>query len=121
MAEIHGEFGEKVMEKVTQIAPDMARYIVEFAYGDIYCRPGLDLRTRSLATVAALTAMGNANVELKPHLQGALRVGCSREEIVEVILQMALYAGFPAAVNGLMAAQEVFAALGVGDPPCEEK
>lgn len=110
MAEVHGEHGQRVMARLATIAPDLARYVVEFAYGDIYTRPGLDLRTRELATIAALTALGNAAPQLKSHLLAALHVGCSREEIVEVIMQVALYAGFPAALNGLFLAQDVFAA-----------
>ena len=60
--------------------------------------------------MAALTAMGNATPQLKVHIQGALNVGATRTEVVEVIMQMAVYAGFPAALNGLFAAREVFAA-----------
>jgi 4-carboxymuconolactone decarboxylase len=90
------------------VAPDMARYVVEFPYGEIYSRPGLDLKTRELVTIAALTSMGNAQAQLEDHVHGALNVGCSREEIIEVILQMIVYAGFPAAINGLLAAKEVF-------------
>jgi 4-carboxymuconolactone decarboxylase len=86
----------------------LGRYIIEFAFGDIYARPGLDLKLREIATVAALTALGNAQPQLKVHIHGALNVGCTREEVVEVILQMAVYAGFPAALNGVTAAKEVF-------------
>ena len=71
--------------------------MIEFPFGDIYSRPGLDLRSREIAVVAALTAMGNAAPQLKVHIQGALNVGVSRTEIVETIMQMAVYAGFPAA------------------------
>jgi 4-carboxymuconolactone decarboxylase len=70
----------------------------------------LDLRSREIGVVAALTAMGNAAPQLKVHLRAALNVGVTRQEIVEVIMQMAVYAGFPAALNGLTAAREVFAA-----------
>lgn len=92
------------------IAPDFARYLIEFPFGDIYSRPGLDLRSREIATIAALTAMGNAAPQLKVHIEAGLNVGLSRDEITEVIMQMAVYAGFPAALNGLFAAKEVFAA-----------
>ena len=92
------------------IAPDFARYLIEFPFGDIYSRPGLDLRSRKIATIAALTAMGNAAPQLKVHIEAGLNVGLSRDEITEVIMQMAVYAGFPAALNGLFAAKEVFAA-----------
>lgn len=108
LREIDGEQGERVIAALAGIAPDFGRLLIEFAFGDIYSRPALDLKSRELAVVAALTALGNAAPQLKVHLHGALNVGCSREEIVETIMQMAVYAGFPAALNGLFAAQAVF-------------
>ena len=110
LREIDGEGGVKVVESLAGIAPDFGRLVIEFPFGDIYSRPGLDLRSREIATVAALTAMGNATPQLKVHIQAALNVGVTRDEVVEVIMQMAVYAGFPAALNGLFAARDVFAA-----------
>lgn len=95
-------------ENLEDIAPDLARFVAEFPYADVYTRKGLDLKSREIATVAALTAMGTAPLQLKSHINGALNVGCTQEEIIEVIIQMAVYAGFPAAINGIMAAKEVF-------------
>ncbi len=109
LKEIDAEQGERVVASLADIAPDFARYVVEFPFGDIYTRPGLDLKTRELASVAALTAMGTAPNQLRIHIHGALNVGCSRSEILEVIMQMVVFAGFPAALNGLAAAREVFA------------
>ncbi|WAC29463.1 carboxymuconolactone decarboxylase family protein [Ancylobacter sp. SL191] len=109
LAEIDGEAGEKVVAALTDIAPDFATYLLEFPFGDIYCRPGLDLRAREIATIAALTALGNAAPQLKVHIAAGLNVGLTRDEITEIIMQMAVYAGFPAALNGLFAAKEVFA------------
>jgi 4-carboxymuconolactone decarboxylase len=106
--EIDGEAGRRVVESLKDIAPDFARLLIEFPFGDIYSRPGLDLKSREIAVVAALTALGNAAPQLKVHINGALNVGCTEQEIVEVIIQMAVYAGFPAALNGLFAAKEVF-------------
>ena len=105
--------GTAVVDSLKDIAPDFADWIVGFAYGEVMARPGLDLRTRQIATVAALTALGTATPQLKVHMQGALNVGCTPGEVVEAVLQMAVYAGFPAAVNGLNAAREVFAARGI--------
>ncbi|WP_410751944.1 carboxymuconolactone decarboxylase family protein [Citrobacter sp. U14242] len=105
---VDGKGGEAVVESLKDIAPDFARYLLEFPFGDIYSRPGLDLRNREIATVAALTALGNATPQLKVHIGAALHVGLTQDEIVEVIMQMAVYAGFPAALNGLFAAKEVF-------------
>ena len=108
LKEVDGEAGERVIESLKDIAPDFARYLIEFPFGDVYSRSGLDLKSREIAVVAALTALGNATPQLKVHIHGALNVGCTREEVVEVIIQMAVYAGFPAALNGLFAAKEVF-------------
>ncbi|MCD8349330.1 MAG: carboxymuconolactone decarboxylase family protein [Planctomycetaceae bacterium] len=107
---IDGSDGEAVAASLQDIAPDFATYLIEFPFGDIYSRPGLDLRSREIAVVAALTALGTAQPQLKVHIGAALNVGCSREEILEIIMMMAVYAGFPAALNGIAAAREVFAA-----------
>lgn len=117
LEQIDGQAGRKVIDSLRDIAPDFARYLIEFPFGDIYTRPGLDLRSREIAVVAALTALGNADPQLKVHVEGALNVGVSREEVVEVIMQMAVYAGFPAALNGLFAAKEVFAARDASPAP----
>jgi 4-carboxymuconolactone decarboxylase len=108
LAEIDGQAGQKVIDSLADIAPEFGRYLIEFPFGDIYSRQGLDLRSREVATIAALTALGNAAPQLKVHIEAGLNVGLSRDEIVEVIMQMAVYAGFPAALNGLFAAKEVF-------------
>lgn len=115
LAEIDGEQGRRVVQALEWIAPDFAKVLIEFPFGDIYSRPDLDLKSREIATVAALCAMGNAAPQLKVHIHGALNVGCSPKEVVEVLMQMAVYAGFPAALNGLFAAQDVFNERGV-DP-----
>jgi 4-carboxymuconolactone decarboxylase len=108
LREIHGSGGEAVIDALAAIAPDLARYIVEFAFGDIYSRGGLTLKERQIATVAALVALGHPQPQLKSHIHGALNVGCSRKEVIEVIIQMAAYAGFPAAANAATSAQDVF-------------
>ncbi len=109
LREIDGQAGERVIAALADIAPDFARLLIEFPFGDIYSRPQLDLKSREIGVVAALTALGNAEPQLKVHIHGALNVGCTRDEVVEIIMQMAVYAGFPAALNGLFAAKEVFA------------
>jgi 4-carboxymuconolactone decarboxylase len=107
---ISGSQGRRVVEGLADIAPDLGRYIVEFAYGDIFARPGLDRKTREIATVAALTAMGTAAPQLRVHVEAALNVGATQGEVMETILQMIPYAGFPAALNATAIAREVFAA-----------
>jgi 4-carboxymuconolactone decarboxylase len=113
LTEIDGEAGQKVIDSLQSICPDLARYTIEFPFGDIYQRPQLDLKSREIATVAALTALGHCSPQLNVHINGALNVGCSPDEIIEVILQMAVYAGFPAALNGMFVAKEVFASRGI--------
>lgn len=109
LAEVDGQAGQNVIDALQDIAPDFANYVIEFPFGDIYSREGLNLRDRQIATIAALAALGNAQPQLKIHIQAGLNVGLSRQEITEVLMQMAVYAGFPAALNGLFAAKEVFA------------
>ncbi len=108
LAGINDEAGERIMSLLNDIAPDMARLVIEFPYGDIYSRPGLDIKTRELITIASLTTLGNARDQLKAHVQNALKSGCTKEEIIEVMMQMSVYAGFPAALNALFVAKEVF-------------
>jgi 4-carboxymuconolactone decarboxylase len=107
---LYGDVGMQTLRSLNETAPDLARFIEEFAFGDVFSRPGLELKTRELATVAALAAMGNAPAQLRAHIHGALNAGCTQQEILEIVLQMVLYAGFPAAINGVQAAKEVFAA-----------
>jgi 4-carboxymuconolactone decarboxylase len=113
LEEITGSSGEAVVEGLRDISPAFADWIIAFSYGDVMARPGLDRRTRQFATIAALTATGTAAPQLRVHINGALNVGCTPKEIVEVVLQMAVYAGFPAAINALNVAREVFKERGV--------
>jgi 4-carboxymuconolactone decarboxylase len=115
------ERGRAIMEQLTgsaeqttallaALAPEFADWVNEFALGQVWARPGLDLKTRSLCTVAALTVLGRLS-NLKTHIRGAIGNGATREEVIEVILHMTVYGGFPDAWDGLAAAREVFAAL----------
>jgi len=110
LAKIHASWGSpKVLTQLDDIAPDFKNMVRDFAFGDIYSRPNLDLKSRQLATVAALAALNNSPLELKAHLHGALKLGWKKQELVEVLMQMSLYAGFPAAIHALLIAKEVFA------------
>jgi 4-carboxymuconolactone decarboxylase len=108
LREINEPHSEMMDIAYGDVAPDLVRHTIEFAYGEVLSRPQLDLKSRQLATVAGLIALGYAHRQLAFHIQGALNVGWTREEIVEVILQMAVYAGFPAALNAIRTAKEVF-------------
>jgi len=106
---IDGEAGEKVINSLKDISPDLGKFIIEYSFGDIYARETLDLKSKEIAVVAALTAMGNAQPQLKVHLNGALNTGSTISEVKEVILQMSVYSGFPSAINAMNALKEVLA------------
>ena len=92
-----------------KLAPEFFGLVAQFCFGMFWARPNLDLRSRSLCTVAQLAALGKTD-ELKGHLMGALNLGIKREELIEVLMQTACYAGVPAAVNALNAGAEVLGA-----------
>lgn len=108
LAKTTGAAGTAVTDKLDKIHPGLGKMVIEFPYGDVISRSGLDLKTRQIVNVAALTTLGNALPQLKVHVQGALNIGWTETEIKEVIMQMAIYAGFPAMLNAMFAAQEVF-------------
>lgn len=100
--------GERVEKGLGEIAPDMVNYLMEFVFGEISARPGLDMKSREITAVASLAAIGTAPNQLKVHIKGALNHGCTREEVVEVLIQVLVYSGFPAALTGIRLAKEVF-------------
>jgi len=108
MQRLHGGgSGEQLVEAVRRICPDFAVMTFEWALAGIMARPGLDLLTRELLLVAACTTLGTAMPQLRAHVAAARRLGASREQVVESILQMMFYAGGAAVANALQAAQEV--------------
>lgn len=86
---------------VAEIAPDFARMIIEFAFGDLYSREALDLRSRELIAIAALAASGKAGPQLRMHVESAGSVGITKAEVTEILMQISLYAGLPASLNAL--------------------
>lgn len=92
---------------VAEIAPDFARMVIEFALGDIYARDELDLRTRGLIAIATLAADARATPQLRLHVESALAAGTSKAEIIEAMMQVALYAGIPAAMTALAACHDL--------------
>jgi len=112
--QVDGKGGRKAVDDLKELVPEIERYLVEYPFGDIYSRPGLDLKTRELAAIAALTAMGDCVPQLKVHIHSALNLGGTRREVIEVILQMSVYAGFPKSINALYAARDVFAGRTAG-------
>jgi 4-carboxymuconolactone decarboxylase len=115
LAEMLGhEEAEQIRSAWRAICPEFEAYVIEFLSGEIWSRPQLDRRTKSLVTIAALAALGRTR-GLELNLRMALNNGVSRQEIVETFLQLAPYAGFPAAWEGLALANEVFSRAGSGD------
>lgn len=105
---IDGRGGEAVIRSLEGIAPDLGRYIVEFAFGDIYSRAGLDLREREMITLASLLTAGGCEPQLEVHIDAALNVGVPPEAVIEVFLQCVPYTGFPRVLNAVSAARRVF-------------
>lgn len=98
-------------EAFKDIAPDLSKYVVEFAFGDIYSRPGLDNKQKVLTTITALVAQGKPQIEM--HIKTGLTVGLTPEEIVGCIMHLLPYTGFPSVLNALTVAKKVFAERGV--------
>ena len=98
---------EEIFKELDDIAPDLSRFVIEYPYSEIYTREGLDLKTREICTVSALIVLGTIP-QLKEHINAALNVGNTPTEIVEIIMQMSAYCGFPKSINAMMAAKEVF-------------
>jgi 4-carboxymuconolactone decarboxylase len=119
LMEVDDEGGARVIESLRDIAPDLGRYVVEFGFGEIYQRPGLDLRQRQLVTISALTTLGGAEPQLEVHINAGLNVGLSAREIVEAILHCVPYTGFPRVLNAIFVAKRVFQERGV-DPLSDE-
>ncbi|MBS1230699.1 MAG: 4-carboxymuconolactone decarboxylase [Proteobacteria bacterium] len=107
LLEMEGETGRAVIEKMKLISPDFTRYLLEFVFGEVYARPGLDIKTKEAVTIAGMVTLG-ATLQLKVHVRAALNLGFTEQEIVEMMLQLAPIVGFVRAMDGLMAAQQVF-------------
>jgi 4-carboxymuconolactone decarboxylase len=113
LMEVDAEGGERVIENLQDVAPDLGRYVVEFAFGEIYQRPILDLRQRQLVTISALTTLGGAEPQLEAHVNAGLNVGLTAREVVEAILHCIPYTGFPRVLNAVFVAKRVFEERGV--------
>lgn len=112
-----GEGGRQVIDSLADISPDLGHHIVAWAFGDIYTRPQLALRDRQLVTLGMLTALGGCEPQLDVHINAALNVGLSAEEIVEALLHSAVYCGMPKALNATAVAKKVFAEHGLLTDP----
>ena len=109
---VDAEAADHVMASLDRVAPDVAKLILEFAFNDIYTRPGLSLQQRELVTITSLLTQGDTADQLRVHLNGSLNVGLSRTEIVETCIHCIPYVGFPKVLNALTVVKEVFAKRG---------
>lgn len=110
---IDGEAGQRVVDSLADVSPELGHQVVAWAFGEIYDRPGLAPRDRQLVTLGALTALGGCEAQLDVHVHAALNVGLTPEEIVEALLHSAVYCGMPRALNATFAAKKVFAERGL--------
>jgi len=106
---LSGDGPGQIADEIAEVAPDFARMTIEFLFGDLYSRAGLDLRTRELAAVAALASLGRL-AHLRAHVGAALHVGCTAEEVVEILMQTAIHAGFPPALDALAGCHDLLVA-----------
>ena len=105
---VGSEASEEVVDRFKDLHPDFERFVMEFVMGDLYSRDGLDLKTRLLCTIAALTVLGRQD-QLRVHIARSVGAGATREEVEEVLLQMGAFGGFPATWDALVTAKAVFA------------
>jgi 4-carboxymuconolactone decarboxylase len=110
---IDGKGGENVIKSLEDIAPDLGKFIVEFAFGDIYTREGLTTEEREMITLSSLLTAGGCEPQLEVHINGALNIGISPEKVIEIFLQCIPYTGFPKVLNAVFAAKKVFAERGL--------
>ena len=108
LKEIDGKGGEAVIRSLETISPDLGKYIIEFAFGDIYERDGLSLQEREMITLASLLTAGGCEPQLEVHINGALNVGITPEKIIEIFLQCIPYTGFPKVLNAVSVAKKFF-------------
>ncbi len=113
LMEVDGEGGERVIASLKDISPDLGKYIIEFGFGDIYSRDGLDVKQRELITIASLATQGGCEPQLNVHINAALNVGLTPLEIVESIIQCTPYTGFPRVLNAIFEVKRVFQERGI--------
>ena len=109
LREVDGHGGERVIASLKETAPDLGKYIIEFAFGDIYCREGLSLQEREIITITSLLTSGGCEPQLEVHVNGALNVGIPPEKIIETFIQCIPYTGFPKVLNAVSVAKKVIA------------
>ncbi len=109
LADVLGQRADEIIENFESVSPDFANYIVDFAYGDLYAREGLSDKTKELAAVACMIGQGNTGLPLKAHLKGMLNVGWTKEEVIEVLIFLVGYKGFPSSVDAILHLKDILA------------
>lgn len=113
LEQIDGEAGQRVVDSLAEVSPELGHQVVAWAFGDMYARPELPPRERQLVTLGVLTALGGCEIELEVHVNASLNVGLAPEEISEALLHSAVYCGVPRAINATLVAKKVFAERGL--------
>ncbi len=108
ITELEGHIGKDVVKMMNEISPDFTTYLIEFVFGDIYSRPGLDIKIKEIITLTSMATMGTAPLQVKVHINAALNLGCTEKEIIEILLQIIPSAGMVTTMNALLIAKEVF-------------
>lgn len=107
LEQLDNRSARQVVKGIADASPSLARYVIEFPYGDIYSRKALSTQQRQIATISMLSVMGGVEPQLEFHIRAGLNVGLSAEEIEEVILQSSVYAGFPRSINAMQVLRKV--------------
>jgi 4-carboxymuconolactone decarboxylase len=110
---VDGAAGTKVIDSLADISPELGHQVVAWGFGEIYSRPELEPRDRQLVTLGMLTALGGCEPQLEVHVNAALNVGLTPQQIIEAFLHSAVYCGFPRALNATFTAKKVFTERGL--------
>lgn len=102
-----GHTGEATINAFKDVCPKMAELTIESVFGDIMLREGLDLKTRELSIVSSLVTLGHSLPQVRAHVEAALNAGATKIEIIEILLQLGFYAGFPACINAMLAVKDL--------------
>lgn len=108
LEQVDKQAGRDVINSLEGLPEDIGRYIIEFAFGDIYSRGTLDLKQREMITITSLLVQGDTSPQLRVHINGALNVGLTKEEIIETFIQTIPYVGFPRVLNAVNVAKDIF-------------
>lgn len=108
LRQIDGDAGQRVVDSLTDISPELGHQVVAWSFGEIYARPGLAPRDRQLVTLGILAALGGCEPQLQVHINAALNVGLTPAQITEALLHSAVYCGMPRAINATLVAKKVF-------------